>query len=152
MANKKTEARKLAEMMYLYEEKTQKEIAEQLGIAPKTMNLWASEDSWKEKKENVKTSPERNAQKLNTYINNLYKLIDDRDGIPTPKEADTIIKLTSAQQKLRLVPSQIFQATTQFMDYLQYAAEGEVNKETMQILAKHFQHFMERKISEYGAT
>lgn len=151
MANSKVAIRKLAELTYLYEGKTQKDIATTLGVSIKTVNLWAAQDNWAEKKETVKSSPEKTAQKLNMYLNKLFAAIDERELPITSKEADTIAKLIAAQHKLRLVPSQMFQAITGFLDYMRFVSE-DIDGDTLGKIATHFQAYMEKQISEYDAV
>lgn len=103
MANKKTAERQLAWLKFLHEGKTQHEIASDLGIAPRTVNTWAREDKWAEKRNMLQNTDENAAAKLSGYIAALYTSVDKRDEIsrfPTPSEADSLNKMIAARERL----------------------------------------------------
>lgn len=95
--------RRWALSMYLNESRTQAEIAEACGVSRQTVIRWAKADKWDEHKASLTMTREEQIKNLQRQIMEINNGILDREQgkrFATPKEADTIAKLTTAINKL----------------------------------------------------
>ncbi len=95
--------RRWALTMYLNESRTQAEIAEACGVSRQTVIRWAKTDKWDEHKVSLTMTREEQIKNLQRQIAEINNGILDREAgrrFATPKEADTIAKLTTAINKL----------------------------------------------------
>lgn len=95
--------RRWALSMYLNENRTQAEIAEACGVSRQTVIRWAKADKWDEHKASLTMTREEQIKNLQRQIMEINNGILDREQgkrFATPKEADTIAKLTTAINKL----------------------------------------------------
>lgn len=89
--------------MYLHENKTQAEIAEICGVSRQTIIRWSKTDRWEEQKVSLSMTRNAQIQNIKLQIAEINKKILERpDGerYATTKESDTILKLTTAVNKL----------------------------------------------------
>ncbi len=95
--------RQWALSMYLNENRTQAEIAEACGVSRQTIIRWGRADKWDEHKASLTMTREeqiKNLQRQIMEINNGILGREQGKRFATPKEADTIAKLTTAINKL----------------------------------------------------
>ena len=95
--------RRWALTMYLNESRTQAEIAEACGVSRQTVIRWAKTDKWDAHKVSLTMTREEQIKNLQRQIAEINNGILDREAgrrFATPKEADTIAKLTTAINKL----------------------------------------------------
>lgn len=95
--------RQWAMSMYLNENRTQVEIAEACGVSRQTIIRWAKADKWDEHKASLTMTREEQIKNLQRQIMEINNGILEREPgkrFATPKEADTIAKLTTAINKL----------------------------------------------------
>ncbi len=95
--------RQWAMSMYLNENRTQAEIAEACGVSRQTIIRWAKVDKWDEHKASLTMTREeqiKNLQRQIMEINNGILGREQGKRFASPKEADTIAKLTTAINKL----------------------------------------------------
>lgn len=91
--------RRWALTMYLNESRTQAEIAEACGVSRQTVIRWAKADKWDEHKVSLTMTREEQIKNLQRQIVEMNHAILKRKlgkRFATPKEADTIAKLTTA--------------------------------------------------------
>lgn len=142
-------------MKFLYDNKTQKQIAAELGIAEKTVGTWAKEDDWNGERRLMKLSNRQYANQLTKFIGNWFDEIDNRKlfpdekkGLPSSKEGDAIIKLVSARSKIlnESTPPQIYQNVKKFFEYVKRR-----DLAALQGVAIYFEDFMKETIETYEA-
>ena len=95
--------RQWAMSMYLNENRTQAEIAEACGVSRQTIIRWAKADKWDEHKASLTMTREEQIKNLQRQIMEINNGILGREQckrFASPKEADTIAKLTTAINKL----------------------------------------------------
>lgn len=95
--------RRWALTMYLNENRTQAEIAEACGVSRQTIIRWSKADKWDEHKVSLTMTREEQIKNLQRQIAEINNGILDREAgkrFATPKEADTITKLTTSINKL----------------------------------------------------
>lgn len=104
MAGKdKTKIRWVARSMYINEHRTQAEIAEAFGLSRQTVVRWSKEDKWAEYKASITMTRDEQIKNWQRQIIEINQGIMDRQKgqrFATPGEADTILKLTTAINKL----------------------------------------------------
>ena len=94
-----------AKSMYLYENRTQQEIADTVGVSRQTVIRWIQKGKWDELKVSMTMTREEQIKNLQRQLSEINNTIRDRkpeDGprYATAKEADIICKLTDAINKL----------------------------------------------------
>ncbi|MPM00630.1 hypothetical protein SDC9_46858 [bioreactor metagenome] len=95
--------RQLAEMLFTRDFLTQKEIAEKLGVAEKTVSKWAIKYKWKEKRQSVIVTKETQLKRVYDQIDELNTAILKRpegERYANNKESDTLIKLANVAKTL----------------------------------------------------
>lgn len=101
MALKKAQEKEYAKALYLAGGLTQKEIAERAGVTEKTLTRWIREGKWDDLKKSLLTTKQSQLSFLYNQLDFLNTDISKRDfKVATAKEADTIIKITAAIQRL----------------------------------------------------
>lgn len=95
MAKGKDNIRELAQILFLQNKLSQKEIAEKLGIAPQTVTRWAKADNWDTLRKNLLTSKSNRLSELYDELEEFNRMIAEKDGykVATSKEADARRKL-----------------------------------------------------------
>lgn len=104
MANS-DQARQWARSMYIYENRTQQEIAEAIGVSRQTVIRWAKADKWDEYKVSMTMTREEQIKNLQRQLSEINRCISERNEeagprYATAREADIICKLTDAINKL----------------------------------------------------
>jgi transcriptional regulator with XRE-family HTH domain len=127
-------------------DKTQKEIAQLVGVGNDTISDWAKKGKWKDLK--AANSVTR-AQVINNTLLQLKELQDEigtRDKkYPTPKESDTMIKLSNLIRDLDkgLSLPDYITFTEEFLKFL-YA----VNAELAKLVSEHVMDFVQDKAAK----
>lgn len=91
MTSPPLDKKQLARSLYFLGHRV-KDIAEQLGVGERTINLWAQKDKWKERRAAQQISRDAIVQKLLVRIDSLSQNDD--------ASADTIIKLANSIEKI----------------------------------------------------
>lgn len=101
MALTKAQAKEYAKTLYISENLHQKVIAERVGVTEKTLGRWIHDGGWKNLKRSLITTKQNQISLLYDQLEHLNNEIAARDSkVANSKEADVIIKLTGAIQKL----------------------------------------------------
>lgn len=104
---------------------SQKEIAERSGVSQKTVSKWVNEESWENLRTSLLTTRENQLSNLYLQLRKLNEAIADREcqAYATSKEADVLIKLTSAINKLEqdLSIADIVNVSKRFLEWLRHA-------------------------------
>jgi transcriptional regulator with XRE-family HTH domain len=102
--DKLTTARKkdYAKTLFLHENLTQEEIADRSGVSRKTISRWINAEDWKGQKVSITITREEQVKNIYNQLRELNDSISQRTEkrYASPPEADTIMKLTAAIQKL----------------------------------------------------
>jgi len=108
---KQIEKRQKAKALYLTGQYNQKEIAELVGVAEKTISTWANDENegkWDELKTSLLTTRSNELRRLYKMLQILNDDIDrkaDRQIPINSKEADAVLKLTTAIKNLEIETS-----------------------------------------------
>lgn len=103
MANKRgmEQKRNQARNLYVRNGVLQQDIAEIVGVSEKTISQWKRAENWDKERAAVTTTKDSELTRLYSMLSSLNGAIEGRDQkYPTPGEADTINKLSSAIAKL----------------------------------------------------
>ena len=99
MTNK--EKREWAELLVSRSSMNQKEIAEKVGVSPKTMSNWWNKFNWEQLRTSFFITKGQELQRIYVQISTLNNEIADRDkAYATSKEADVLSKLASTARSL----------------------------------------------------
>lgn len=110
-----------AKLLYTVENLSQVEIAEKTGVSKVTINKWVKKFKWEEQKVSLTITREQQLQRLYLQISELNKIIAEREQkYPTSGEADTLIKLTTAINKMETETSlsDIIGVSKKFLDWI----------------------------------
>jgi transposase len=101
MALKKPQEKEFAKSLYIGGGITQKEIAERISVTEKTLSSWIKKEKWDSLKKSLLTTKQNQLSFLYDQLDFLNSDIAKRDyKVAIGKEADTIIKLTAAINRL----------------------------------------------------
>ena len=92
-----------AQTLYLRENLTQQEIADRVGVSRVTVSNWCRAGKWEEQKVGIMLTRREQAQSLYRQLAEIDKAIKTKpegQRFPDAKQADTIVKLTSAIHNL----------------------------------------------------
>jgi transposase len=121
MALKKAQEREYAKILFLSENMNQKDLADRVGVTEKTIKSWIEQGDWKKLKRSTLTTRQNQLNLLYDQLDWLNLEISMRDiKAATIKEADIIIKLTSAIQKLEIETSvgETVEVARNFINYV----------------------------------
>jgi len=101
MALTRAQVKEFAKTLFISENMHQKVIAERVGVSEKTIGKWINDGGWKSLKRSLITTKQNQISLLYDQLEHLNTEIANRDSkVANSKEADVIIKLTGAIQKL----------------------------------------------------
>lgn len=90
-----------AKLLFVYENLTQKEIAERVGVSEVTICKWAKTEKWDSLKVSITITKEEQLKSLYRQLSAMNTAIADRDQkYATAAEADCISKLANAIDKM----------------------------------------------------
>lgn len=121
LAQKKEHAR----LLYVRENLSQKEIAERVEVAEKTINRWVNEngEEWKRLRTSIFITKEEQLRRIYQQLDELNQEIAHRkegSKFAQAKEADVIVKLTAAARALESDASlsEIVEVAKRFLNWL----------------------------------
>jgi transcriptional regulator with XRE-family HTH domain len=120
----KTLQKDLAKLLYTSDARiTQQEIADRVGVALTSINRWAQAEDWEHLRKGLLTSRRTILADLYDQLDELRTLIKDRpkgQRYPSTKEADTVVKLTSAIRNFENETSvaDLVDVGMKFLDYV----------------------------------
>lgn len=122
MSTKKenSEVKKLAELLYMNTEMTQKEIAEYVSRNEHTISRWATEYGWEERKRALILSPDKLIREYYAQAELITKNAKQAERALTTAECDALNKLSSAIAKLdkRVDPSVVMSVFIRYNNYV----------------------------------
>lgn len=117
--------KELAKLLFIKENLSQKEIAEKVGVAEKTISKWvnANSEEWKRLRQSIIITKDEQLRRIYDQLDEITKCISQReDGkkYSIKGEADTIVKLTTAAKNLETDASvaDIIEVSKRFLNWL----------------------------------
>jgi Putative transcription regulator (DUF1323). len=115
--------REWAEMLFLKEHLTQGEIAEKVGTSRQSINKWARDGKWDERRAALSLTRESQIEQLYQQvaeINNTIRKRPEGERYASPSESDSLNKLASAIKKMEVDAgiSDLISAGTRFINWL----------------------------------
>lgn len=116
-----TQKREWAQMIYMQDKLSQKEIAVKVGVTEKTITAWKEKYCWEQLRKSLLTSKD---QLLSFFYNVLDKIktkIEEENSYGDSKQADMVVKYTAAIKSLETETSvaQLMDAGMKFHKYMQ---------------------------------
>ena len=106
MALTKAQQKEYAKTLFVSEHLAQKVIAERVGVTEKTLGKWINDGGWRALKRSLITTKQNQISLLYDQLEHLNTAIAQRESkVANSKEADVIIKLTGAIQRLEVETS-----------------------------------------------
>lgn len=138
--------KEFARILYMRENLTQAEIAERTGVSRQTIIRWIATEKWDELKAAVSMSTEDQIRSLYRQIVEINNAITDKEPgsrFASAKEADTILKLTTAINKLQTEAGihEIVNVGAEFIEYIR-----RLDLEKAQEFAQLFNSFIKSKL------
>ena len=145
MAGKKdTNKVKVAQTIYMAGNYNLDEIAELMGVTPRTIQLWSKEGNWAKLRASTAITPQRLLDDLYIMVNQIVEKVNKRaDKIATPIEAKTIAQLADAIKKMQTDVGivEIVSVGTRFVTWLK-----QVNLEKAKEIAQYFDGFIKDNV------
>lgn len=92
--------RQWAELLYMQNQLTQKEIAEKVGVAEKTIREWKEKYLWDQLRKSMLTSKSQILSFLYNVLDKIKTKIEGEEGFGDTKLADMVVKYTAAIKSL----------------------------------------------------
>lgn len=111
-----------AQLLYLQNQLTQKEIAAKVHATEKTISKWVTNEHWDKLRKSLLTSKSDTLRFFYDVLDNVKKKIsEDENGIGDSKMADMVVKYTSAIKSLETDTSisVLMEAGMKFHKYMQ---------------------------------
>lgn len=140
----KKEERNYAQILYVNENLTAKEIAKRVGVTQKTMGRWLKAGKWDQLRKSMLVTKQKMIVMLYDQLEAINNDIAKRDSpIPTSKEADTISKLTTSIQRLEVEASigETIEVAKSFIDFVR-GYDLELAKD----ITDHFDSYIQYKM------
>lgn len=137
-----------AGMLYLKENLTQQEIADKVGVSRITVNKWIKAEMWEQRKAGLTLTREEQIRLLYQQVAEINRNIKDREEgkrFATSKEADVLIKLSSAIKKMETESgiADIIDVGMRFIEFLR-----PVNLELAKDVTRMFDLFVKSSIKQ----
>lgn len=117
-----------AKTLYLRGDLLQKEIAEKVGIAEKTLSKWIKDNNWESLKTSLLTTKAEQLQMLYSQLKSLNNNIKEKhDNIPDVRTADTIIKITASIKSLETETS-VAEIIEVAQDFIKFVKQDNLDK------------------------
>ena len=145
MADKHTEKKQQAQFLYMAGGKTQKEIADLVGVSERSVHAWIHQYAWDKLRLAAFQAPITIADNLSSQIVELQNAIAARDPgnrYPTPQEAEVMRKLITSWERMKKHPSLSvhMQVLETFRNYIR-----PVDKEFADHLGRYTERFIGAK-------
>lgn len=110
-----------AELLYMQNQLNQKEIAEKVGVAEKTIRQWKEKYCWEQMRKSLLTSKSQIISFLYNVLDRLKTKVEAEEGIGDTKIADMVVKYTAAIKNLETETSigELMEAGKRFHKYMQ---------------------------------
>lgn len=144
MAITKKEERNYAQILYVNENLTAKEIAARVGVTQKTMGRWIKDGKWDQLRKSMLVTKQKMITMMYDQLEALNNSIAERTpAIPDGKEADIISKITTSIQRLETEASvaETIEVAKSFINYLR-----EYDLELAKEITEHFDSYIQYKM------
>lgn len=110
-----------AQMLFLANQLTQKDIALKVGVTEHTMSKWVNAGHWEKLRKSLLTSKSEILRNLYNFLDRLNEKLNDEESFGDTKTADMYVKYTAAINNLETETSiaQLMDAGQRFHKYLQ---------------------------------
>jgi DNA-binding XRE family transcriptional regulator len=138
-----TEKKQQAQFLYMAQGKTQKEIADLVGVSERTIYAWIHQYAWDKLRLAAYQAPATIADNLCSQLVELQNTIAAREPgnrFPTPQEAEVSRKLITCLEKMKKSPGmgQSMQVLETFRNYIR-----PINNELARDLGRYAGQFLE---------
>lgn len=140
----KTEEKNYAQILYVNENLTAKEIASRVSVSEKTVGKWIKDGNWEKLRKSLLVTKQNMISMLYDQLDHLNTAIAGREiKVADSKEADIISKLSTSIQRLEVETSigQIVEVARTFIDFVRA-----YDLDFAQAVTKHFDAFILQKI------
>jgi hypothetical protein len=136
MSLKAKEKKEWAKLMYLRTNKNQKEIADTVNVAEKTLSKWKTSENWDRLRSSIIITKDEQLRRVYQQINELTSMIEKRpegERFADSSEADTLSKLASTSRSLESDLSiadiiDVFMGFTDWLREVDFKKAQEINE------------------------
>lgn len=141
-----TQKREWAELLYLQNQLTQNEIADKVGVGPKTITAWKEKYNWENLRKSLLTTKGEILRFLYNVLDKVRQKIEGEDGIGDSKMADMVVKYTASIKSLETETSisVLMEAGMQFHKYMQLVAPDKALE-----FLNNYDGFIKEKIKKF---
>ena len=140
----KKEEKNYAQILYVNENLTAKEIAGRVNVSEKTVGKWIKDGNWEKLKKSLLVTKQQQISMLYDQLAFINEDISSREiRVATVKEADVIAKITSSIQRMEVETSigQIVEVARNFLEFTR-----EYDLDFAKEATKHFDAFIQSKM------
>ena len=145
MGKAKTAERIQGQDLFVNTNLTLKEIAAMINVSAAKVGQWAKEDSWEVQRTAKQNTAEKIISGWYAQLKKINEEIEDKGGIPTPSQSDSMSKIADNIQKLSKKQnlSMYHGVLKEFLKDLMT-----VNSEAAKLFAPHMLEFMKNKATQ----
>jgi transposase len=140
----KKEEKNYAQILFVSENLTAKEIAARVGVSEKTVGKWIKDGNWEKLRKSLLITKQQQISMLYDQLAFINNDIANREvKVATSKEADVISKITSSIQRMEIETSigQIVEVAKNFIEFVR-----EYDLAFAKDATKHFDSFIQTKM------
>lgn len=144
-----TQKKDWAKLLFIKDNKTQKEIAQIVSVTEKTLSKWVNDNKWEALRSSFVITKEQELRRLYIQINELNNFINEKEEgkrFATNQEADILSKLAAAAKNLESETS-VADIINVFMDFLDWLQKVDFAKS--QEIAEVQDNYIKYKLSKF---
>lgn len=136
-----------AQMLFLENKITQKDIAVKVKVTEATMSKWVKDGRWNDLRKSLLTSKSEILRNLYNFLDRMNTKMNSEEGFGDTKLADMYVKYTAAIKNLETETSiaQLMDAGQRFHQFLQAVDP----KFALDVL-NHFDHFIKDQLKRFA--
>lgn len=135
-----------AQLLFLKDELTQKDIAQKVGVSERTMSKWAKDNNWDALRKSMLTTKSEQLRNLYGLLEKITRKLKEDDSIGDAKIADMYVKYTAAINNLETETStsQVIEVARMFVNWLQ-----PLDPQYALSVLNHFDSFIKEKLKRF---
>lgn len=101
MGRTKDAEKEHARLLFVNERATYEDIADRVGVSPRTISRWADEGKWDQERKSLLTTRQTSITRMYNQLDEVTADIEKREKpVPGIKDADIIAKITTSIQRM----------------------------------------------------
>ncbi|MBK6611853.1 MAG: hypothetical protein IPI59_15605 [Sphingobacteriales bacterium] len=145
MAKEIDNKKALAQLLYVENGLTRREVSDMVGVAETTITNWSEKGNWKTLRVSVIGSRQKTIERLYAALNDVLTIAESEGRITTQQEAKLITQLTAAISNIDRTQDIAFYVSV-LREFLQFIRPLDLS--LTQNIAEYINSFIQKKIRE----